>query len=570
MMRHSTHSRFVPLGNSDNLNSQPTNNSNNNNTHHSFQPHPATLATHRNISDPYSSHTHQFYYAQLFSQQHPDLFQPYPVSHLSGRYAEILHQEANRSAYLHTEQPNYLKVPPTTRRPLAGLGISFDPPMSVSLPKEDADPPRPMDSMQDAMPVSMPLRITELQYPPSEDPLHARSGLVDGYHDHLAGPSDTFLGEYPPDVRTVDMLMHLEQYAYSNSPSSEYIAHTPSSFLVPTDVDQDHSEFMKVTDDFLGEEHDTLVLEDIIMTSPSQSSIHDKDTMMSTPKDTPEGPIIGLFPDINLRHLAAERRSPSIGINPSCIMGSPPGIKIEEDYEMDEEESTIVLQYPPKSRGSSPISDMTTEFPEDAVSAIFDVLSASLKRDPTPPLTTEFPVSAMVSPMRPLAPSPPPAQAPTQFIVPTTSGMQGLPLPPLPTRSSNNSPSLISGISNGLVLKEYRSPLTDITHHEQNKPCSVPPDPKSPPTSPVLNAHLGIELDELRRKATEYRARHLGKDIDKTWLQDFAGRLSERGELLADYRCYVVGCAQRNKRRDHILVHVGSHVEYRPFECEHW
>ncbi|EKM59146.1 uncharacterized protein PHACADRAFT_52995, partial [Phanerochaete carnosa HHB-10118-sp] len=32
--------------------------------------------------------------------------------------------------------------------------------------------------------------------------------------------------------------------------------------------------------------------------------------------------------------------------------------------------------------------------------------------------------------------------------------------------------------------------------------------------------------------------------------------------------CYVKGCTQTNKRRDHILVHVGSHVEHRPFQCD--
>ena len=56
----------------------------------------------------------------------------------------------------------------------------------------------------------------------------------------------------------------------------------------------------------------------------------------------------------------------------------------------------------------------------------------------------------------------------------------------------------------------------------------------------------------------------------RTFLQTFAGRLSEQGDMIPEFRCYVKGCMQRNKRRDHILVHVGSHVEHRPFQCPQW
>ena len=90
------------------------------------------------------------------------------------------------------------------------------------------------------------------------------------------------------------------------------------------------------------------------------------------------------------------------------------------------------------------------------------------------------------------------------------------------------------------------------------------------PQSPVLNAHQGIELEDLRRRADDFRRLNPGVELDKTWLQAYAGRLSTRGELMEDYRCYVNGCTQKNKRRDHILVHVGSHVEHRPFHCTSW
>jgi early growth response protein 1 len=40
--------------------------------------------------------------------------------------------------------------------------------------------------------------------------------------------------------------------------------------------------------------------------------------------------------------------------------------------------------------------------------------------------------------------------------------------------------------------------------------------------------------------------------------------------LLDDYRCYVVGCTQVNKRKDHMIVHVGSHLDHRPYKCGYW
>ncbi|KAF8559057.1 hypothetical protein OG21DRAFT_1503516 [Imleria badia] len=94
--------------------------------------------------------------------------------------------------------------------------------------------------------------------------------------------------------------------------------------------------------------------------------------------------------------------------------------------------------------------------------------------------------------------------------------------------------------------------------------------PNTAHSSPVLNAHLGIELDELVSRAERFRTRYPEREIDRPWLSHFAGKLSDRGELLNDFRCYVVGCDQRNKRRDHILVHVGAHIGQRPFACSLW
>ncbi|KAF8351154.1 hypothetical protein F5887DRAFT_936130 [Amanita rubescens] len=92
--------------------------------------------------------------------------------------------------------------------------------------------------------------------------------------------------------------------------------------------------------------------------------------------------------------------------------------------------------------------------------------------------------------------------------------------------------------------------------------------------TPVINAHFGITLPDLQEKAERYRLRNnipLAGEIelvyDKRWLLAFVGKLSQQGELIHEFRCYVIGCSQTNKRRDHILIHLGGHLGHRPFKC---
>jgi hypothetical protein len=88
--------------------------------------------------------------------------------------------------------------------------------------------------------------------------------------------------------------------------------------------------------------------------------------------------------------------------------------------------------------------------------------------------------------------------------------------------------------------------------------------------TPVFDAHRGIDLDDLKSKAARYRLRNPGREYDNSWLVSFAGKLSKQGKLLDDFRCYILGCDQINKRRDHILIHVGGHLDQRPFQCRSW
>ncbi|KAF8665630.1 hypothetical protein AX16_000085 [Volvariella volvacea WC 439] len=87
--------------------------------------------------------------------------------------------------------------------------------------------------------------------------------------------------------------------------------------------------------------------------------------------------------------------------------------------------------------------------------------------------------------------------------------------------------------------------------------------------TPVLDAHRGVHIEDLESKAERYRLRNPGMEYDKRWLLSFAGKLTPRGELLDEYRCYIVGCTQTNKRRDHILIHLGAHLDQRPFQCQY-
>jgi hypothetical protein len=90
------------------------------------------------------------------------------------------------------------------------------------------------------------------------------------------------------------------------------------------------------------------------------------------------------------------------------------------------------------------------------------------------------------------------------------------------------------------------------------------------PDTPVYNVHEGISEYDLQRRANRYRRRYPGRSLDRHWLLKYAGKLNKDGKAIEDYRCYISGCAQVNKRRDHIIVHICSHANERPFACRHW
>ncbi|EIW76166.1 hypothetical protein CONPUDRAFT_84837 [Coniophora puteana RWD-64-598 SS2] len=122
-------------------------------------------------------------------------------------------------------------------------------------------------------------------------------------------------------------------------------------------------------------------------------------------------------------------------------------------------------------------------------------------------------------------------------------------------------------ISPASVLASFvhSSPGT-ICKEAENEGTVMPYDLVFP--SPPLYAHAGVDINEFEYRTRRYKLRHPGKEVDKGWLASYAGRLSENGEVLDGYRCFITGCNHTNRRRDHILVHVGAHVNIRPYSCD--
>lgn len=321
-------------------------------------------------------------------------------------------------------------------------------------------------------------------------------------------------------------------------------------------------------------------------------------------------PVVGLYADVNLRTLPTRHDSPQVYVNPADVMGQQDmGAKTEEEQEVVD----LLIGYDSQPHILAPAQDSTdceagTGFTEEAVQAIVNVISAAQREDvdkttlPEPPQVIEAiqPVFSLPDVPPPVIPQPTHFPfAPPREVVPgpvnthPSLRVSHAPAPPPIAPAPTSVPpqacaaNLPRGLSSSLDHAPYmffpssltalhprqRTPLVDrqppaypgeVQAHASHMP---PADDRQ---TPICNAHMGVELDELRRRADAFRVRNPDADIDKTWLQAFAGRLSEGGALIDEWRCYVKGCAQRNKRRDHILVHVGSHVEHRPFACEQW
>ncbi|KAI0638083.1 hypothetical protein C8Q77DRAFT_1049096 [Trametes polyzona] len=303
-------------------------------------------------------------------------------------------------------------------------------------------------------------------------------------------------------------------------------------------------------------------------------------------------PLLGIFVDVNLREQAFLDQSPPVCVNPADIMGSSSGEpspeppEVLDSHGISPSNSSDALAILPDARVSVEVerqlsqtpdftadfSDdvvMKNDFPDEAISAIVSVLSSSIKKEMQEPTILQPGALPQIDPaLDALAVSQPQAS-----ICPNNgAGMShpSLVYPPNGSRAPFPGPRMPFADLQQQQIQQI--PVPQFGAYPSFALSSAPTEalvPPPPPMSPVLNAHAGIELEELRQRATDFRMRHPGAELDRAFLQCFAGRLTARGELMDEYRCYVVGCGQRNKRRDHILVHVGSHVEHRPWQCRH-
>ena len=266
--------------------------------------------------------------------------------------------------------------------------------------------------------------------------------------------------------------------------------------------------------------------------------------------DTTTPEMVVPYPDINMFDLAYMKHSPQASIDPSFIMMPMPSpISSRSEFPTSIGSSDLFGTSPPHV---SPI--LTARIVDDILSILSnnrerDFSASSASRDDTElPALPEF---------RDYSPN---MQGKRECSIDVQKGSGRRTLKheePFEYQVATPTPAA------------YRSPLVDLRLPSTNQQPMLENIPSSP-DSPILNAHLGVHIDELVQKADRYRMRHSGCEIDKKWLLSYAGKLSERGELLDDYRCYVKGCTQVNRRRDHILVHVGSHVDQRPFACSIW
>jgi hypothetical protein len=265
---------------------------------------------------------------------------------------------------------------------------------------------------------------------------------------------------------------------------------------------------------------------------------------------------LGPFPDINMFDLAYMNRVPEAGVNPADIMCP---LSVADPVCVTKRSAS-----PPGAlAGTSPTS--TGQLPSvEVMNSIAAMLSNTVTKEDENPQTTVCPGPQRTAGKR------------GEFYHP-----KGRPMNEIAAHmgTSKRQTSSFNADEPPFAYRlptptaaAHRSPLIPVSFQTNQQPSftSVLDCGSTGSDSPVLNAHLGIDLSELMAKADKYRTRFPGRAIDKKWLMAYAGKLTERGELLEDYRCYVNGCTQKNKRRDHILVHVGSHVDQRLFVCSVW
>ena len=86
----------------------------------------------------------------------------------------------------------------------------------------------------------------------------------------------------------------------------------------------------------------------------------------------------------------------------------------------------------------------------------------------------------------------------------------------------------------------------------------------------LQNTYLGVSGEDVARKTKYFMMINPGKRLSDELIFTFAGRLSESGEVMQGYRCYLNGCSKMTKRKDHMGDHVRTHLGEKPFQCGVW
>lgn len=86
----------------------------------------------------------------------------------------------------------------------------------------------------------------------------------------------------------------------------------------------------------------------------------------------------------------------------------------------------------------------------------------------------------------------------------------------------------------------------------------------------LLRSYEGVTHEAVAQKTKYYKMMNPGQKLSDDLLFSFAGRLSERGETILGYRCYISGCRKATKRKDHMGDHIRTHLGEKPFQCSIW